>query len=49
MSKGFNEGYQAGVVHTLDVLREFLISKGVSIPWGFNDAALELLDSKESV
>lgn len=49
MSKGFNEGYQAGVVHALDALRDFLISKGVDIPWGFNDAALELIDSKESV
>ena len=42
----FANGYQAGVVHTIDALRDFLVSKGVDVPYGFVDAGLSLIDGE---
>lgn len=47
-SQGFNDGYQAGVVHALSEAIDFLDSKGFDIPWGMRSAILSLIDGKDA-
>lgn len=44
-SKGFNYGYQAGVVQALSEILDFYDEKGLDVPKGLRDAVLKLLDN----
>lgn len=46
--QGFSEGYQAGVVHSLEEAIEYIESSGSNIPRGLRDAILSLIDGEDA-